>query len=1121
MRDDTLTCVNCNAVIEREDRFCAVCGSFAGRRCLSCDASLSAEAQFCSHCGTAVRSAIENPTPALPGQVGGERKHLTVLFADLVGSTSLLADIGEEQGRWLLEAVIDRMKTAVEAFDGVVTQVNGDGIMALFGAPRALEAHALRACHAALRMIRDIEQRAPPEALGKPVSIRVGLHSGDVVVAEQRRGLGYQYAAFGVVAHLAARMEQIAQPGQVRMSASTFAQVSEQVEARHIERTLVKGSTEPIDIYLLLKVRDRAATTPRHPISTAFVGRQPVLAALNALGQEAWNGQGRVVVVTGSAGSGKSRLCLEFLRGAGDGFHLVHTAGASFIPQPAYGGVADCLRPRIPPEVKTPAEIAAWLLTLLPEAPEHAHALLPLLTPDGMMDSAWITLSYKERRSRTLAAVVHLLHRMASDRPVLVFIDDLQWVDQATRELIAALPPRITDSRILVLANMRTDDMPPAVLDAAMTLIRLDPFTETETGHFLDTIFAPALVVAETKQHLYKLTGGNAFFLEEVVKTLRGGDAIPGDGAALIASHDLRPILPGTVQDLLTMRIDNLPALSKRALQAAAVLGMEMETAHLAGMLGVTQEVAAAEAEALQEAAFFRPTDTPDRVWSGTGREQRPNRLAFRHALARDAAYVGLLRENRELLHARALDVLETSDETEPSVLAFHARTCENWMKAHHYGEAAGRISIARAAPREALQFFDEALVALGQVPADGGVQRAELDLRFLIRNTLFSLGRARDIGPHLEAAHTLAEQLGDKKGQARALCQSAHYAWQIANWTDALAMAERARALSVEIDELGLQAFSIFYMGLAVHALGNFKYGAELLAHNVSLLPGSLALERFGAVSVCSVVSGSYLAICLTELGRFAEAEDAAVRAREAAEKTGGAFDRIQANLASAGPCLMRGEAEACIALLEATLVLCGEAAVVVLLPRATSALALAYALAGRFQEALALAAERKEQSGEAIRAMSCIASIEALILADHLEAAETRAENLVRFTQTTNQPGATAWGQLLRASCHLARREWRAARRMAGLARAHALGHEMTPLTVRSGLVEALAAGRGPGAAGNGRRLCLREAIRACEGSGMGAWVQRTLALSTRPPASRHPEQNPAAEPRHDPPR
>jgi tetratricopeptide (TPR) repeat protein len=614
--------------------------------------------------------------------------------------------------------------------------------------------------------------------------------------------------------------------------------------------------------------------------------------------------------------------------------------------------------------------------------------------------------------------------------------------------------------------------------DAEPTLIALDAFTEDETGLFLDTVLAPAPVAQATKRHLFRLTGGNAFFLEEVVKALRSGGPLDGELPEMK--------IPGTVQDLLTMRIDHLPARSKATLQAAAVLGMELESLHLTRMLGFKPAEMADIAAALRDAAFLLPAG-----------DQGAERLAFRHVLGRDAAYAGLLQENRQHLHARALDALEAAGAQEPSVLAFHARRCSSWAKAYRYSEAAGRVSLDRAASREAMPFFDDALDSLSRMPAEDGTRRAELDLRFLIRNTLFSLGRARDIGEHLLAARRLAEALGDEAGQARALCQSAHHAWQMGRWTDAMAAGETALKLSAGIGDLGLQVSSIFFMGLAALALGRFKVGADLLARNVSLLPGKLATERFGFVSICSVVSGSYLAICLTELGQFEEAERAGALAHETALRAGSAFDRIQADLALAGVALMQGEADHRIGLLEEALSLCRAAAVGVLLPRTTSSLALAYALAGRSKEASALATEREEQSGEAVRAMSLLASAEALLLCGDAAAAAARAETLVQLARTTNQVGAEAWGLLVLASSHLACGTWQEAAAAAAASRAAAIRREMRPLAARASLVGALATAQRSGAqacdAGGSQQLST--AVRECEASGMGAWVRRTL--------------------------
>jgi class 3 adenylate cyclase/tetratricopeptide (TPR) repeat protein len=1074
-------CPNCHATFSRADRFCAQCGSFIGIRCPSCEATLAAGTTFCGACGITLGVPQTRPIDSVAPQcVGGERKHVTMLFADMVGSTNLLSAIGSERGRWLIEAVVDRMKAAVEAFGGIVNQVSGDGIMALFGAPRALEDHALRACHAALLMQEMIGAESCPEVLDTPLCIRVGLHSGDVVVAERGRGFDHQYTAFGMAAHMAARMEQTAKAGQVLISASTCAQVAGRVEVQRLGSFLVKGIAEPVEIFVLTRVLGGSAARANRGFGASFIGRDAALALLGSLATAARDGNGHVAVVVGEPGSGKSRLCRELLGREASDFHVLQTGGLSFLPQPPYASAVHILRACLPVGASTEAEICAWLEVVSPEAPLHARALLPLLALGGRADPAWATLSYQQRQARTEAAIIHVLRRAAMGRPVLVFIDDLQWIDDATCGVIVGLARQIADSRILVLANARTGGVPPGLRDVKPMMIALDTFSEEETHRFLDAVLSPGPVSREAKRRLFRLTGGNAFFLEEVAKALHGGD-VAGD-----EQPDME--IPGTVQDLVTMRIDCLPARSKAALQAAAVLGVELDSVHLARVLGLRPAEMADIAATLREAAFLLPA-------RGDGAE----RLEFRHGLARDAAYAGLLQENQQHLHARALDVLEAVGAQEPSVLAFHARHCLNWTKAYAYSEAAGRVSIDRAAPREALRFLNDALDSLGRIPADDETRRAELILRFLIRNTLFSLGRAREIGEHLLAARRLAEALGDEAGQARALCQSAHYAWQMGCWTEAIAASETALTLSAAIGDIGLQASSIFFMGLANHALGRFKAGADLLARNVALLPGELAHERFGFVSICSVVSGSYLAICLTELGRFEEAERAATLAREIALKAGGAFDRIQAELALAGVALMQGKATHRIELLEEALSLCQAAAIAVLLPRTTSALALAYALSGRFDQASALATERDEQCGEAVRAMSLLASAEALLLCGDTTAAMARAETLIGFARTTTQVGPEAWGLLVLASGYLAEGAWQEAAGAAAASRAAALGQEMRPLAARAALVSALAAvelSRVPAKCLEGNHLYA--AVRECKASGMGAWVPHDGAAS-----------------------
>jgi tetratricopeptide (TPR) repeat protein len=278
-----------------------------------------------------------------------------------------------------------------------------------------------------------------------------------------------------------------------------------------------------------------------------------------------------------------------------------------------------------------------------------------------------------------------------------------------------------------------------------------------------------------------------------------------------------------------------------------------------------------------------------------------------------------------------------------------------------------------------------------------------------------------------------------------------------MAAWSDALCTGDAALKMSDKIGDLGLKVSTSFYMGLANHALGNYTTAANFLAQNVATLSGDLAHERFGAVSINSVVSGSYLAICLAELGRLDEGGAAAERARSIATEVGGPFDRIQADLAMAAGDLIRGDAAQRIPLLENAFALCKSASLAVLLPRTVAALALAYALAGRTEEALELTAERSEKSGEAVRAMSLLASGQALLIAGRVIEAASRADILNQHCDATNQPGAKGWGLHLLASARALQGSFRESEALLQAAAALAKPRGMRPLLARCGSLHA----------------------------------------------------------------
>lgn len=962
-----------------------------------------------------------------------------MLFADMVASLELLADIDAEEARRLLESVVERMIAVITEYGGIVNQVSGDGIMALFGAPSALEDHALRACHAALRMQAVIKAQSFAEANERPVQIRVGIHSGEVVVAERGFGSDHQYTAFGQAAHFSARMQQLARPGHILISSNTQALVAGKVHTENVGPLRVKGLTEPVEAFELRGALPSDRISANRGIGAPFVGRAVLLNKLRNLAGRAHSGEGQAIIITGDPGSGKSRLCRETLGEIGSDYHIMKTAGISFVRPPPYQSIVECLQPCFGATTENLDEsICDWLRAIGPPALDYAPALLALCG-SYREDEGWTALPPEARRERIENSVLEVLKLEAARRPLALLIEDLQWVDDATIRLLSVLARCINKTRIFFLATARSEGIATVISRIPAPAIVLENFTEGEAKEFLDSVLGHNESLEDLKTQIFRQTAGNAFFLEETIKSLQSSGALVGTMGSYSLTKVSNVEIPATVQDVLATRIDQLPPRAKEALQAAAIFGTELDPDHLDRLieLGEVRD------------SILRQLSQGNFLVEGAGKLGR--HLAFRHALSREVAYSGMLHENRQNLHSRALIILEEESDVESSILAYHARCGKVWEKEYLYSRSAGEISFARSAPQDALHFFEEALAALAKLPPSDATQRAELDIRFLFRNTLFWLGRARSIGEHLVIAERLARKIRDDHGLAKALCQRAHHAWQMAAWDDALSTGEAALTMSDKIGDLGLKVSTRFYMGLASHALGNYGSAANLLAQNVATLSGGLAYERFGAVSICSVVSGCYLAICLAELGRLEEAQFAADRARSIANEAGGPFDRIQADLATVATSLIRGDAAESISLLENAFALCKSASLAVLLPRTVAALSLAYALTGRIDEALQLTAERSEKSGEAVRAMSLLATGQALLISGRVIDAAVRADILIQHCDATNQVGAKGWALLLLAHTRAEQCSWLESEALLQAAVAIAKPRSMLPLLAR----------------------------------------------------------------------
>lgn len=631
-----MPCPQCRHENPAGARFCLECGAPLALRCGSCGTDLPAGAKVCSQCGAAVaapgvrRERFTSPDAYTPkhlaeriliskGALEGERKQVTVLFADLKGSMELLADRDPEEARRLLDPVLEHMMEAVHRYEGTVNQVMGDGIMALFGAPIAHEDHAVRACYAALRMQESVKRYGDSvrRAEGVPIRIRVGLNSGEVVARAIGSDLRMDYTAVGQTTHLAARMEQLANAGSTLLTADTLALAEGYIDIRAIGPTPVKGLAEPIDVYEMLgasTVRSGFAAAATRGL-TKFVGRTAEIEQLAQALDHAKAGRGQAMAVLGEPGVGKSRLYYEFTHSHRvQDWLVIESTSVSYGKAAAYLPVIELLKSYFRIEARDDARIirekvTGRLLSLDRTLEPFLPALLWLL--DAPADSAqWDRLDPRERRQQTLDGVKRLLLRESQVQPVVVVFEDLHWIDAETQALVEALVESLPAARALLLVNYRPENQHPWGSKTYYRQLRIDPLPAATAHELLDALLGHDPSVQALKAVLVQRTEGTPFFLEGSVRTLVETKTLVGERGAYRLQRPLSAIqVPATVQALLAARIDRLSSEEKAVLQAASVIGTDVPFGLLHAIADIPEGQLRRHLTELQSAEFVYETN--------------------------------------------------------------------------------------------------------------------------------------------------------------------------------------------------------------------------------------------------------------------------------------------------------------------------------------------------------------------------------------------------------------------------------------------------------------------------------------------------------------------------------
>src|SRR5262252_3626114 len=541
-----MRCPRCQLENPTGSNFCLGCGARFGSSCSSCGHELPPGSRFCNKCGTPV--ALESPgqsrfsspesyTPLHLAQkiltskaaLEGERKQVTVLFADLKGSMELLADRDPEEARKILDAVLERMMEAVHRYEGTVNQVMGDGIMALFGAPLAHEDHATRACFAAVWMQDAIGQYAEElrRQQGLDVQIRVGLNSGEVVVRSIGSNLHMEYSAVGQTTHLAARMEQLARPGTTLITADTLRLAEGFVEIAPVGPIPLKGLSDPVEIFELVRarpMRSRLGVSTTRGL-TRFVGRDSEIEQIQHALERAGKGHGQVLAVVGEPGVGKSRLFYEFIRShRTQGWFVLESFSVSYGKATAYLPVIDLLKTYFQiadhDEKRTVrAKVTGHVMTLDEGIRDTIPALLALLEALPA-DSPFQSLDPAQRRVRTLEALKRLLLRESQVRPLLIVFENLHWIDSETQALLNSLVESLPAAHIFLLVNYRPEYRHGWSNKTYYNQLRLNPLPHESAAELLHALLGNDPSLQALSRLLIDRTAGNPFFLEESVRAL-------------------------------------------------------------------------------------------------------------------------------------------------------------------------------------------------------------------------------------------------------------------------------------------------------------------------------------------------------------------------------------------------------------------------------------------------------------------------------------------------------------------------------------------------------------------------------------------------------------------------
>ena len=946
--DNAMRCLSCGSENRPDASFCLACGTKLAQSCSHCGRELPPSARFCDGCGqpigparagheapgsSAVDPAAPDPRSYTPKHLAekilttraaleGERKQVTVLFADVAGSTSIAERLDPEEVHEVMDGCFRILLGEVHRYEGNVNQFTGDGIMALFGAPIAHEDAPERAIRAALDMQRELQRYGDElsRQRGIDFKMRVGINSGPVVVGKIGDDLRMDYTAVGDTTNLAARLQTAAAPGTVVISEQTAKLVTGRFVTQPLGPLLLKGKSEPVAAHVVVRALPRIPlVAPSERGLTPLVGRATELTTLETIFNHVRGGSGQVVFVVGEAGIGKSRLLYELHRRLGSeavtwlqGRCISFGRTIPFLPliDVLKGGFGIDESDDDAAIIDKVREGAARLGPEMEPGVPYLRALLAVAPGDPEVER----LDARARHFATFDALKRFLLASAAKQPLIILVEDLHWIDPASQECLTYLVDAAARARVLLLCTYRPGYQPVIADRSYLHRLTLQPLSPADTEAMAAAMLEAQAFPAEIRKLIVDKAEGNPFFIEEVTKSLLELGALTRKAEGYALARPLAEIvIPDTIHDVIMARIDRLGDEPKRAIQVASVIGREFAVRLLqrAAELGDRVDGLVGELRALE--LIYEKFGVPELAYM------------FKHALTHDVAYESLLVQRRKHLHrmiGRAIEELygdRLSDHWE--TLAHHFYRGEEWGRAFDYLVKAADKALAAYANAEACAAIDRALEVGTHLGIDEAQTAALLERRgralfgvsdfpgaiHAYREALtgapaaararlhIALADALVLGHELDAAvvaageaQRLAEPVEASAVGGMASFIVGFVSLVRGNLEDAArAFTDGSRAAQASHDS-GLAAMTDAYMALMANWRGD--YDAAVTA----LRPIPDSFRRANAL-LQAAESSSHLAIALAGAGRYAEALAVLAESIALAESIGEKFWRAR----------------------------------------------------------------------------------------------------------------------------------------------------------------------------------------------------------------------------------